>query len=329
MKQLNIIIKVLISIIILYLLFYLNIINIETIAIIKNNLILIISTIFIMFCVLFIASYKWWLLISSMNYNVPFKMSYHLYVTGIFYNIFMPGGAGGDIVKGFYLFRYVKSSQRTGALSTIIVDRLIGFHALLLISFFALILKSDITFSDIFLKIFLFLIFTALLMLPVLFFIILKFSKIILTFLGKFKNRIMKQVFELITKLELAFLSYKNKLYICFKCYLISIFNHLLFLGCFLIIADILHNDMISISTIITSSSLSLVTNTIPITPGGIGIGESSFDFLVKKLSNLSDNIAFGSIFFITYRVLFSIVSIAGVYSFIIIKKPDILYERT
>ena len=51
MKQLNIIIKIIISIVILYLLFYLNIINIETIATIKNNLILAVSTIFIIFCV--------------------------------------------------------------------------------------------------------------------------------------------------------------------------------------------------------------------------------------------------------------------------------------
>ena len=54
----------------------------------------------------------------------------------------------------------MKSSQRTGALSTIIVDRLIGFHALLLISICTYLFgKSDITFSDIFLKIFLFLIY--------------------------------------------------------------------------------------------------------------------------------------------------------------------------
>ena len=46
----------------------------------------------------------------------------------------MPGGTGGDIIKGVYLYKFVAESQRTGALFTIIIDRIIGLHALTIIA---------------------------------------------------------------------------------------------------------------------------------------------------------------------------------------------------
>ena len=42
---------------------------------------------------------------------LPYLMSYYLYTTGLFFNIFMPGSAGGDLIKGLYLFKFVKTSH--------------------------------------------------------------------------------------------------------------------------------------------------------------------------------------------------------------------------
>ena len=72
---------------------------------------------------------------------------------------------------------------------------------------------------------------------------------------------------------------------------------------------------------------MSLVINIIPITPGGIGIGESAFDYILSRLITFDENLAYGSIF-ITYRVLFTIASFVGAYSFIILKKPESLFKR-
>ncbi len=68
--------------------------------------------------------------------------------------------------------------------------------------------------------------------------------------------------------------------------------------------------------------------NIIPLTPGGIGLGEGAFNFLLLNISQYEEDLAYGSIFFITYRVLFTIVSLTGAYSFVMLKKPKNLYKR-
>ena len=55
-------------------------------------------------------------------------MTYFLYSTGLFFNNFMPGGTGGDIIKGVYLYRFVAKSQRTGALLLLSIGLLAYMH---------------------------------------------------------------------------------------------------------------------------------------------------------------------------------------------------------
>ena len=53
------------------------------------------------------------------------------------------------------------------------------------------------------------------------------------------------------------------------------------------------------IITFVTSSSI--IANSIPITPGGIGIGEGTFDFLFSSIANnigILSSIAYGKYFF-------------------------------
>ena len=70
-----------------------------------------------------------------------------------------------------------------------------------------------------------------------------------------------------------------------------------------------------------------MVTNVLPVTPGGIGIGESTFNYLSKFIYDKSE-IAFGSIFFVTIRVLFNLVCLIGAISFILVKEPSSSYKR-
>ena len=69
---------------------------------------------------------------------------------------------------------------------------------------------------------------------------------------------------------------------------------------------------------------LSYISNSIPITPGGIGIGESSYNYFSKLFLSGPEfrNIAFGSIFFFSYRVLYSFICILCGLSFILVGKP-------
>ncbi len=328
MKRFNSLFKLALTIFVIYILIKFNIISFNDLVILKNNLASVSLVILLLIMTLIIASYKWWILLRKINYDIPYLMSFYLYSTGLFFNIFMPGSAGGDLVKGIYLFKFVKASQRTNALSTIIVDRLIGLHALLFLTFLSLVYLWDIVFSIFEIRIMLFLITFLILFIPFLIFLMIIFSDKIIIFTNKFNGNIQKKINEIITKLLISSKLYNEKNLTLIYCYILSLANHIIQIICFFIISLILFGDYIHLKDIFASSSLSLVINIIPLTPGGIGLGETAFNFLLLNFSQYSSELVYGSIFFITYRVLFTLVSLTGAYSFVMLKKPNNLYKR-
>jgi uncharacterized membrane protein YbhN (UPF0104 family) len=57
-----------------------------------------------------------------------------LHLIGIFFSAFLPGGTGGDLVKGYYLLRGRSSAEGAAAIGTLLVDRFAGTAGLFLLS---------------------------------------------------------------------------------------------------------------------------------------------------------------------------------------------------
>lgn len=328
-KNISKVLKLLFSVSIIYILIQYNIININHIALLKENYTLVLYSLIIFFTIIILASLKWWLLLISANYNIPFLMTYLLYSTGLFFNNFMPGGTGGDIIKGVYLYKFVTKSQRTGALFTIIIDRIIGLHALTVIalsSYFLLIknIYFEFNFS------FIFIIFISIFSIPIIFYTIMFIEKLLKYIVLKNSNIAIIIKFEdIFSKLLIAFENYKNKKLYLFSCWVISIINHLLTLSCFYIVTIILDINILDIFEVMYVGSFSLIANFIPLTPGGIGIGEGAFNYFAESLhGNNLNNIAYGSIFFLAFRVLFTFVTLTGVISYILLDKPSSKYNN-
>ena len=328
-KNISKVLKLLFSVSIIYILIQYNIININDIALLTKNYTLVLYSLIIFFTIIILASLKWWLLLISANYNIPFLMTYLLYSTGLFFNNFMPGGTGGDIIKGVYLYKFVAESQRTGALFTIIIDRIIGLHALTIIalsSYFLLIKKIsfELNFALIFV------IFIAIFSIPIFFYVIMSIEKFLKYIIIKnFKIDIIIKLEDIFSRLVIAFDNYKDKKLYLSSCWIISVINHLLTLSCFYIVTIILEINMLDIFEVIYVGSFSLMANFIPLTPGGIGIGEGAFNYFAESLQgNDLSNIAYGSIFFLAFRVLFTLVTLTGVISYILLDKPSLKYNN-
>jgi len=318
------ILKILIAFIIIYFLINYNIINIVELKKVFNNFNYIFYILILMFITIPLGTFRWWMLLDSEKYNISYTNAYLLYSTGLFFNIFMPGGAGGDITKGYYLFKYVEKKQRTLAIFTILVDRAIGFHALLfVISSLGFMIADKIFYNQDLYKLFYIILIFMITSIPVIF-VIINFSGSIVKFLENIKNNFA--VIFLI-KIFQSLQIYKNRKLVIFKCWTISIVNHICLLSCFYITSISLNIDVFSYFEAAFVAGASLITNVIPLTPGGFGIGESSFNYLSKFLYE-NENIAFGSIFFITFRVLFNIICLSGAISFIVISKPGNSYKK-
>lgn len=88
------------------------------------------------------ASWRWFLLLSHIRVNLPFLTVLRLALIGLFFNLFVPGGVGGDLIKMVYLKR--ESGDRyPQALLTVLLDRLLGLGGLLLLALVALAINGS------------------------------------------------------------------------------------------------------------------------------------------------------------------------------------------
>ena len=329
MKFFSTLIKFILFVIIIFVLIHYKFIEIPSIEIFSKSYTDIIIICFLIFINIVINSYKWWLLLISFRYNISFSITYLIYSVGIFFNNIMPGGIGGDIVKGTYLFKFIKANQRTKSLLTIITDRIIGLHSLISISLASgiyllntNILSEELTYI---INSLLAITFVILLFIGSTVFYANNVKKFVYNNLNAKINK-LKKIKEIIIKILSALEEYNDKKLLILKCWLIAITNHMIFIYCFLIMARILSVEFENFEIITFVTSSSIIANSIPITPGGIGVGEGTFDFLFSSIADntgIISNIAYGSIFFLTFRVIYVITSlIIGGLSFIILKKP-------
>jgi glycosyltransferase 2 family protein len=77
---------------------------------------------------------RWYLLLRLAGIKAGAGRVFSLFMIGLFFNSLIPGGTGGDLVKGYYLFRENREEDKALALTTIAMDRIIGLYALLCVA---------------------------------------------------------------------------------------------------------------------------------------------------------------------------------------------------
>lgn len=78
-----------------------------------------------------LTSIRWHLLLESLGIRLSFFRSLVLNLVGAFYNAFMPGTTGGDVIKAYYAAK--QTDLRTRAVLSVVIDRVIGLMALILV----------------------------------------------------------------------------------------------------------------------------------------------------------------------------------------------------
>ena len=81
-----------------------------------------------------LATWRWQILLKVQGISLAFFRVLALLMIGILFNLFMPGGTGGDVIKIFYLLKEIPTGKRAGALLAVLMDRLIGLLGLTLVT---------------------------------------------------------------------------------------------------------------------------------------------------------------------------------------------------
>jgi len=79
------------------------------------------------------AAFRWHVLLKVQGIHLSLPRLSGLFLIGMFYNQFLPGGTGGDIIKSYFLVKETPD-KRAGALLAVVFDRFIGLVALVTIT---------------------------------------------------------------------------------------------------------------------------------------------------------------------------------------------------
>ena len=85
-------------------------------------------------------AYRWLLLIRGVHARVSFGRLVELYYVGSFFNVFLPSGIGGDVVRILEVSRDLPSEIATG---TVLIDRLTGLMMLFALALLALPFRPE------------------------------------------------------------------------------------------------------------------------------------------------------------------------------------------
>src|SRR5438874_7597455 len=88
------------------------------------------------------AAIRWQILLRVQKIRLNFPRLSGLFLIGMFYNQFLPGGTGGDIIKSYLLLK--ETPHKAGALLAVVFDRLIGLVALVTITVTLVSLRFDL-----------------------------------------------------------------------------------------------------------------------------------------------------------------------------------------
>ena len=81
-----------------------------------------------------ITGLRWWLLLRAQSIFIGFWAAVRLFFLGWFYNNFMPGSVGGDLIRAWYVTKH--TDKKFEAVLSVFVDRAIGLLTTLVIAVF-------------------------------------------------------------------------------------------------------------------------------------------------------------------------------------------------
>ena len=85
------------------------------------------------FCAVSLTFVRWYLLVRALGLNFRLLDAFRLGFLGYLFNFVSVGSVGGDLFKAIFIARE-QPGRRTEAVATVLVDRVVGVYALVLLT---------------------------------------------------------------------------------------------------------------------------------------------------------------------------------------------------
>jgi uncharacterized protein (TIRG00374 family) len=101
------------------------------------NWLLLLAALALQWVVVAIGNHRLKILLKALDIHLTYWRTFKYTCIGYFFNLAFPGGMGGDVVKAFYVAR--ETQNKAAAVTAILLDRLLGLLAVVMIATVALI----------------------------------------------------------------------------------------------------------------------------------------------------------------------------------------------
>jgi uncharacterized protein (TIRG00374 family) len=262
----------------------------------------------------FAVSERWRYILKSQGFQCGFLETFRLTFIGLFFNFAVPGGVGGDVIKGYYVAKTNKQKKFLSVF-TIFLDRIIGLFGMSLMSFGAVLIDFNFIWGSPKLKIialFIFFLLSAFCL-----FWTISFSKKIRHFY--FTQRILKilpisdRFFQLWDAM-LIFKKQKTAFLLALVFSFASQFSTILF---FIFCGKWLGLE-IPIFVYFVVVPIGFMITAIPISPAGIGVGQAAFLYLFNVFQGDQNNV--GAVLISAFQIMLFIWSLIGAYFYLTTK---------
>jgi len=290
-------VKILISVILIYIIFK----NMDIRAFLNHlksiNLLLYLIAIVFGFIGYFFSAVRWFIFIKAYKLNVSFFEANKYVFVGLFLGLILPSGAGVDLVRFFYAQRN-NLDRRAEVLSSIFVDRFVGVIALVCLALLGVyfgvekireVAKELIWIMLLLIGFFIFM------LTPL-------FEKIILSLFGNVKRF---RIGERIQKLINSFSLYKENKIVVISSFFISIIMQFFFGTSAFFISKALGFNLNLVEIILITSAINFITM-LPISFSGIGIREGGFIFFLSDKIGLEGAVALSLLYYFSGILAFS-----------------------
>ncbi len=284
-------------------------------SLVALSFVLLISTVFI-------GAYRWKLLLRSLRVRLSFIQAFNYTFIGQFFNVFLPGAYGGDFIRGGLAYRQDKTKLTQIAVSSL-VDRLTGLLGLILISLVVVLFLPTQFQQGVAVVAG-----TGIVIFSLSFFILIRFQNLFRQIINCFPNAIsgiLMRIFNAVVVNLEHFVDHKRSL--IFAVFL-SIIQYVIILQALFLIGQAMDIDSLTWTGFAVSGVAGLFANAIPVSPGGLGLGEAAFGQIARFFETHTNEIAYSSVF-LFLRSLTLCVAVIGLVPFIIMRdEVKVLTEK-
>jgi uncharacterized membrane protein YbhN (UPF0104 family) len=302
------------SILLLAALLYWESIDLHALSAIRNEPLMVVAAGVLIVSTLPIGALRWATMLRALDVALPLVSVFHIQCIAMFFSQLLFGPTSGDAIRGVYAWRMLRRGGGRIAIS-ILVDRAFGLLALIILASLLTALRWNRV-QEVPQLMLLALWLTASLAVGLAGGIVLFAAPELLSWL-RFPFRHYPSAWRILGQVQDMFMAFRRRPAALAGVIGLSLLGQCMTLLAFVVIARSIHIGSLTSLDYMAAAPLALVANTLPFTPGGLGVGEAAFDQLCRWIEPVSSATPYATIFF-AFRAVSTLTLLLGLVSFVI-----------